>query len=348
MKLKFDIAKSLQEYPVNYPKGVNFQHRIEIERSFVDYREDGNMREKHIIWSEIPRIKDSFTVNGWVHTEKVPTVKLDPDNNKRYIGLSGFHRNAAAEQLGIEKMMYDVLSFDSPLDELKWATTSNHTISFGLANTKDDIVKQTIRAIQEKMITSDIQDIRDLIAILAADKTQQAQKDILKKVTSRTNNIGATMLSYHTEGGAFSTQEFAEKFNIPCGGTQRFSQTKRIGYISGILPKTSLFDGKQLATEHGTDIDMYFWIQNPKPGELNKQRKLFTKRFNEFIEADCLSMQKIAKQSGFDIDLKTLIKNHPMKLRGFLAQDISPDPFNGGKPKEYGVVDMSGNHVINA
>lgn len=347
MKLKFDIAKSLREYPVNYPRGVNFQHRIEIDRSLVDYREDGNMREKHIIWSEIPRIKDSFIVHGWVHSEKVPTVKLDTDNNKRYIGLSGFHRNAAAEQLGIEKMMYDVLTFDSPLDELKWATTSNHTISFGLANTKDDIVKQTIRAIQEKMITPNVQDIKDLISILAADKTQQAQKDILNKVTARTNNIGATILSYHTKGGAFSTQEFAEKYNIPCGGTQRFTQTKRIGYISGILPKTSLFDGKQLAAEHGIEIDMYFWIENPKPAELHKQRKELTKRFNEFIESDCLSMQHIASLSGLQVDLKTLIKNHPMKLRGFLAQDISPNPFDGGKPKEQGVVDISGNHIKN-
>lgn len=345
MKLKFDIPKSLKEYPPTYPKGVNFKGRVEIERSSVDYREDGNMREKHIIWSEIPPIKDSFIVNGWAHSEKVPTIKKDPDNDKRYIGLSGFHRNAAAEQLGIEVMMYDVLTFDSPLDELKWATVSNHRTSFGLANTKDDIVKQTIRAIEEKMINSDVSEIRNLIAILAADKTQQAQKDILKKVTARTNNIGATILSYHTKGGAFSTQEFAEKFNIPCGGTERYEQTKRIGYISGILPKTSLYDGKILAAELGIDIDMYFWIENPKPGELHKQRKEFTKRFNEFIEADCLTMQHIAKQSGVDIDLKTLIKNHPMKLRGFLAQDISPDPFNGGKPKEYGVVDMNGNHV---
>jgi hypothetical protein len=44
--------------------------------------------------------------------------------------------------------------------------------------------------------------------------------------------------------------------------------------------------------------------------------------------------------------LEDIIKNYPVKFIGFLPQDISPNPFDGGKPREEGIVDVYGTTVL--
>jgi hypothetical protein len=350
MKLFLDVKKSLELCPPNYPKGVRFKKRIVSKREVVTYPLTNNPREDHILWTQVPLVKDSFSVNGYQHTVSPPTVKVDPDNKDRFIGLTGYHRDAAATQLDIETMLYDVLEFDSPLDELIHRTVSNHHRLPALTNTKDDIIKQVQDAVAKNYIPNDDDSIKNLISVLADDKTPKVQKDIFVSFRKRCQVPGATLQSYHTEGGHLSTEEFAEKHGIPFGGDKKFSSTKRLGYISGInTPKTTLFDAKLLSMDsyNGQDVEIYSWIQKDAkqaPG-IYAQRKSFKSKFDKFIENDCRAMQTIAAKCGFDIPLQDLIKNHPVKLKGFLAQDITPDSTNGGNPKEVGVVDVDGKKI---
>jgi hypothetical protein len=347
MKLVLDSAKSLQLCPPKYPKGVRFIKRIILNRDIVTYPVSNNPREDHVLWSQVPLLKDSFTVNGYQHTVSPPTIKVDPDNKDRFIGLTGYHRDAAATQLGIETMIYDVLEFDSPLDELIHRTVSNQHRLPCLPNTKDDIIKQVQDAVTKKYIPNDDDSVKELIGRLADDKTEKAKSDIFKSFRLRCQVPGATLQSYHTEGGSFSTEEFANTYGIPFGGDKTYSTTKKIGYISGInTPKTTLFDAKLMSIEgyNGQDVEIHAWIQKgakQAPGIYN-QRKAFKDSFDKFIENDCKTIRSIALRCGFDIPLQMLVQNHPVKLKGFLAQDITPDPMNGGNPKEIGVVDING------
>jgi hypothetical protein len=350
MKLVLDTKKSLELCPPHYPKGVRFIKRIVSNRNMVTYPLANNPREDCVIWTQIPLLKDSFTVNGYNHTVSPPTVKVDPDNKDRFIGLTGYHRDAAATQLQIETMIYDVLEFDSPLDELIHRTVSNQHRLPSLPNTKDDIIKQVQEAVAKNYITNNDDSVKKLIDTLADDKTPNIKKNIFVEFRKRCQLPGATIQSYHTQGGLSSTEEFAGKYGLPFGGDKKYSTTKKLGYITGInTPKTTLFDAKQMSIEYdGKDVEMYAWIQKgakQAPG-IYTQRKSFESSFNKFIENDCKCIQALAKKCGFDIPLSLLIANHPIKFKGFLSQDITPDPLNGGNPKESGVVDMNGNKII--
>jgi len=351
MKLVFDIEKSKELCPPNYPKGVRFKKRIVMKRKNVTYTTLGNPREDHIIWSELPPLKDSLIVNGYIHTQSPPTIKEDTDRAGYFIGLSGYHRDAACEQLDIDAMMYDVLEFDSPLDELKHKSVTNQHRTPALVNTKDDIIKQVKEAVDKQYINNDDNSVIDLISVLAADKTEKIKKEIFKQFRKRVIRSGETILGYHTSGGQYSTEEFAEKHGIPCMGDKRYTQTNgRLGYITGInTPKTTLYDAKKLSMEYdGQIVEIYAWIQKDAkqaPG-IYKQRQKFLDTWNNFVLDDCKSIQEILRKCGIKITLEEILQNYPLRFIGFLAQNITPNPFNGGKPMEYGVVDVLGNPVV--
>ena len=351
MKTILDVQKSLEMCPPSYPKGVHFKKRIVTKRGKkgnVDYKMTLNPRQHHVHLSKVSEIRDSLLVNGYIYNCAPPTVKVDPDNKERFIGLSGYHRDAAAEAVDWDTMIYDVLEFDSPLDERKHKTVSNHHRTPFSTNTILDIVKQIKEAVEQNEIPNKDDEIKDLISILAADKTKAIQTQIFKKFRSHLPQ-SSTIRNYHTDGGSLSTEEFAKMYKLPYGGDASFDTTKRLGYMTGIkTPKTTLFDAKKLSAEYkGKDVEIYAWIQdNPKAAPaIYNQREKWLNTFNEFILEDCKSIQFIASLSGYDLDLNKLLKNHPVKFKGFMAQDISPDSFNGGNPKEDGVVDIYGNKV---
>jgi hypothetical protein len=351
MKTLLDVNKSLDLCPPSYPSGVIFKKRITAKRGkngIVTYPIDKNPREHHVILTKIPELRDSLLVNGYIYSCSPPTVKIDPNNKDRFIGLSGYHRDAAAEQAGWETMIYDVLEFQSPLDERKHKSTSNHHKTPSIPNTIMDIVKQVKEAVAEKEITNEDSDVKDLISVLAADKTKSAQTKIFNKFRTHVSS-SSTLRNYHTEGGELSTEEFCILHNLPFGGDKFFDKTRKLGYVTGIkTPKTTLFDAKRLSQDYnGQEVEVYAWIQdNPKSAPaIYVQRQKWKDTFDKFIVDDCKSIQFLAKLSGYDISLDVLIKNHPVKFKGFLAQDISPDPMNGGKPKEEGVVDVNGNKL---
>jgi hypothetical protein len=352
MKLYLDVQKSMELAPPKYSKGIKFKKRVVLKRGkdgVVTYPPTNNPREDHVHWSQVPLIKDSFVVNGFIHEVAPPTVKIDPNNPDRFIGLTGYHREAAAQQLDLDTMMYDVLEFDSPLSERTHRITSNHHRLPSLTNTEADVIKQVKEAIKNEEITNDDIEIKKLIDIFADDKTERVRNNIFKNFRKHVLTPGATIRNYHTDGGEFSTEEFANKYGIPTGGDKSYSKTKRLGYQTGIVtPKTTLFDGKKLSMAYGgQEVEIYGWIQNgPKEAPaIYGQREQFSEKFEEFIRDDCEFTQSWLEKCGIKVKLDELIKNHPIKLKGFLAQDISSDPFNGGKPKEDGVVNINGNKV---
>lgn len=353
MKQLFDVEDSKLKCPPEklYKKGVNFKKRVVLKRGkngVVTYPEQLNPRVLHVMTDKIPELRDSFSVNGFDNINPPPTIKVDPNNPNRFIGLSGYHRDAAAEQVGWDTMIYDIVEFDSPLDERKHRSGTNKHRFPSIPNTQDDIVKQVKEAITCKEIENTDIEVKKLISELADDKTAAVQKNIFKKFREHVSS-SSTIRTYHTQGGSNSTEEFALKHNLPYGGDKNYASSGKLGYLTGIkTPKTSLFDAKNLSMEYnGANVQICSWIKdNPKEAPaIYKQREEWKNKFDEFIKEDCEFIKYIAKKCGYDIPLNKLVENHPVKFKGFMAQDISPNPIDNGNPKEQGLVDMFGNKL---
>jgi hypothetical protein len=351
MKTLLNVEESLKQCPPKYPKGVQFKKRVVLKRGtkgVVSYPPTNNPRQLDVVMGSIPDLRDSLSVNGYIYTCSPPTIKIDPNNKDRFVGLSGYHREAAAEQLGWDTMIYDVLEFDSPLDERIHRTVSNHHRTPSIPNTVLDIVKQVKEAVSNNEIANDDFAIKSLIEVLASDKTKTVQSKIFKKFREHIST-SSTIRNYHTDGGDRSTIEFAEQHNIPFGGDARFTQTNKLGYITGIkTPKTTLYDAKKLSrTYGGKDVEIYAWIKdNPKEAPaIYTQREEWKLKFDEFIMEDCKEIQFMFQKMGYKVTLDEILASHPLKFKGFLAQDISPNPLDNGNPKEYGVVDINGKRI---
>lgn len=354
MKQLFDVDLSLKLSPPKYPKGVRLKKRVVLNRDLVTKMKNMQIRELAVIAEKLGPLRDSFAVHGWLHEKKVPTVKVDPNNKDRFIALSAFHRDAAAELIGWDTMIYDVLEFDSPRDERVHRTNTNPDIPEGTPNTLDDIVKQVIEAIQNNEIKNDDDDVKKLIDDLAPGKTIENRKVIFNRLR-RNYSTSSTLLTYHSGKGEHSTNIVAEKLNIPAGGDRRLIETGRLGYISSQeTPKSSLFKSKTLANKHGKIVEFFAWISTPlspdvsETGEkvgLPAQRKAYKAAFDEFILEDCKSTQFMFKLNGYDVELSEIVKNYPIKFVGFLPQDITADPNKAGRPKEETIVDVNGNPI---
>jgi hypothetical protein len=348
MKQLFDIKKSLELCPLNFGSGITHIKRVVLNRSEVTYPTNHQVRVYNVDTKKVPVLKDSFLVNGFIHSEPPPTIKVDPANKNRFIGLSGWHRNAAAEAAQWDTMIYDVLSFDSPKDERIHRNVSNHHRTPFIPVTLNDIVKQVKEAVTNKEIPNTDKEIKDFISIIAADKTEKDQETIFGKFRKHVSHSSTLLCYLSSTTGENSTGLYAEKYNLPFKGTARFNQTGRLGYIfSESTPKTALVEAKKLYRQYNKQVEFYAWIASPleTPG-LFDQRKTFKDKFDKFIREDCESMHFLMEKLGFDIDIDVIIKNHPVKFMGFLHQNITPNPFNDGKPMENGIVDVNGNPVL--
>jgi len=347
MKALFDTKSSLEQCPPIFSDGVTWKKRIVLPRNLVSYLKQYNPRELNIVSEKIPALRDSFIVNGFINSCPPPTIKVDPNNKDRFIGLSGYHRNIAAEQAEWHTLIYDVVEFDSPKDERIHRVVTNHHKTPFTENTNDDIVKQTREAVANGEVLNDDDEIKQFISIIASDKTAKDQKIIYKKVRRHTL-LSATLLTYHSGNGENSTKEFALKYNIPYRADAAYEQLDELGYITVEKhPKIMLHDAKKLSDEYdGKEISIYAYIKSPLGApKLYKQRKEYKETFEKFIMDDCRLEQSKMARMGIDVNLDVIIKNHPIKFKGFLAQDISADPLNNGNPKEQGVVDVYGNMI---
>ena len=323
MKALLDPKLSLMECPPNYGPGVTWKKRIVLSRNSVSYLREYNPRELNVVLEQIPALRDSFLVNGFIYSCPPPTIKVDTNNKDRFIGLSGYHRNIAAEQAGWETMIYDVVEFDSPLAERMHRVMTNHHKTPFTANTLDDIVKQVREAIANNEILNDDFEIKSFISIIARDKIAAHQKTIYNRVRVHVLS-NATLLPYHSGNGENSTKEFALKYNIPYRADAAYDSLGELGYITvEKQPKIMLYDAKKLSNEYGgKEISVYAYIKSPlATPKLYKQRKQYKEAFEKFILEDCMLEQYRMSRMGIDVDLDIIIKSHPIKFKGFLQSN---------------------------
>lgn len=355
MKLALNIEESLKNCPptknpayLRLPDDIRsqcvFLGRKILPTKQVDYSVENQTRVLKVKQDKVGEIRSSFEVSGFVHTEYPPAIK--PSERKNfYVGLVGHTRNQVFSELDVSHMMYDMWGFTSPLAERLFNGCHNQVFTPREPHSKQDIIFQILEAIEKNEIPNTDVAIRDMIKILAADKTEKERKTIFKKVRENKSKF-SHIATYHSGEGTNSTSEFAKKYNVPYKREANYESTGKLGYIPPYSkPVTNVYNSKMQMTDENNLLDYYFtfYVSNPTPGTLKQKRKVILQEFNDMLLHEATFIKLIMDKIGVDVDKDKILNALPWHYSGFLAQDMQPIPEKYGRMKEEGVVDVDGN-----
>jgi hypothetical protein len=361
MKIDLNIENSLKNCPPSknpafkkipdrFLKDIIHVGRIRINTKNVTYKVDDQTRELKVVQENVAPIKISFELNQFIHTEYPPVVVEDPDKPGHYFGIIGHTRDQAIKELGIEFMMYDVYKFNSPLAKRLFNNNSNKVDTPKVPHTKNDIIFQTLQAIDSEELPNTEDSIIEFIDIVASDKSKKERNSIFKGVRERKSEY-ANLATYHCGKGLNSTTEAAKKFNIPYKGMAGHPTTGKIGYIPPYSNPITNFDAsKKLLKIHGYQpVYFTFYIPEPQPEPaLTNQRCNWEDEFDEAIKDEAEWIQLVMTQLGHTVDLKQIINVLPWMKNNWLPCNLDPVAEKGGRPKEETIVDKYGRPVGNS
>ena len=333
-----DISVSLNKSPAIYPTGVIHKKRIRVQRNLCTWPETQEFRVQGKNISNIHQLKDSYLVNGILYDEPVQVVEVDPNNKDRFVGIAGYHRNAAQELLGWDIAIYDIVEFKTPRDRLKFGYTSNHHLPAQKTD-KNDIKKGISKAIAENIIKNTDADIKDFLEEIAADKTVTERRYLLMAYR-RDHSAYENLESF----GSIKANEKAEELQIPHLGKKGEPITGDYGYIKPPGGHYNvMYDGLKLWMLDDRDIYVTGYITNPNPVKLVKRREGEKKNI---MNLNSFLYEVAAKLTDMPIDEIKAKGKAPFIYNGFLPQVISADPTKGGLPVETTKVDFDGTSML--
>ena len=359
MKLHLDVESSLKlcppsknPYLLALPKEIQKQcHFVErkiIGLEWVTYYIEDQSRTLKVVQANASVMKITFELNGFIHTEYPPIVVQNSIQSKEeYDGLIGHTRDQSLRELCVTHMIYDVYKFDSPLAKRLFNGTGNQLKTPKTQHTKNDIVMQTLKAIDASEINNDDDEIVWFIDVVAADKSKKERKAIFDLIRGHKSQY-SNLLTYHCGEGLNSTSEAAKKFNIPYKGDANHAKTNKLGYIPPYAnPITSFAGAKKLIKKYGfQDVEFHFFLPKPKQAPaLYEQRDEHEMEFDSAIVDEAWWLQTMMEQFGTKKSLEEIIKKLPYKKKGWLPCYLNPDPSKGGNPNEETIVDKNGNPV---
>jgi hypothetical protein len=313
----------------------------------VTYYIEDQSRILKIVQGNASEMKITFQLNGFIHTEYPPILVQNPKNKELYDGLIGHTRDQSLRELDVTHMIYDVYKFDSPLAKTLFNGVGNQQKTPKTQHTKNDIVMQTLKAINASEISNDDDEIVWFIDVVAADKSKKERKSIFDLIRGHKSQY-SNLLTYHCGEGLNSTSEAAKKFNIPYKGDANHAKTNKLGYIPPYSnPITSFAGAKKLIKKYGfQDIEFHFFLSKPKQAPaLYDQRKEWEEEFKSAVYDEAEWIQTIMQQFGLKKSVEEIIEKIPFKNKGWLPCLLNPDPSKGGNPNEETIVDKNGNPV---
>ena len=335
--IDLDLERSIKECPPQNPPGGRQIKRIRCRRDLATWPEAQPYRVDVNNQAHVRNLENSYTINHMIYTEPPQVVVVDPDNPKRFIGIIGYQRNKAQENLGWDMAIYDVVEYDTPLAQLEHGFTSNTILTPSAASTIEDIAKGAWLAVERKLIPNENKDIKAYINRVASDKTSSQKRNIFKKV----RNKKSAHDSMRPLDGK-SANELAAELEIPYGGDseESYDLTGQYGFIKepgGF--KTVMHDGLRLWLEYDEPIYVTGYITHPNPATIKSRRITWEK---EIVRLNEMIYKISAKVTGMDLDKVKELGNSPFVSNGFLPQIISPDVTKGGAHQETSRVNKDG------
>ena len=333
--INFDINRSIKNCPPLYPKGVNFEDRVLMDReSILTVDEQGvslqiRLRD-HVRENELKLI-DSFTNRGWIYSEKPIVVERCLDGNHRLI--AGFNRMVAFKELDLTKVLVDVVTFDTPADRIKYMVLSNEGHLPAEDNDDKDYVKALKKAVMSKCFRrDDTQGIKDYLREMAPSKSPAQLTSIFKKfraVTSAYENV--------LDVDASVANSILSKHGYPCKGVvlQEDEDGEPFAQI-GFARSNGDFGTKvkqmlDLYDKYQVPVEIYGYILNVDPSRIQDQRETWVDSFD--------STMLWVKQH---LNRKY---HKAFQFCGFIGQITESDPNNFGVRKEDIIVDVNGEAI---
>jgi len=324
----FNVDRSLELSPPNYPPGVYFVKRIVIKRDKLDWSQKYQPRSNILKEDNVANIRISYQENGFLENEPVQVVTPSITSEKEFEGVGGFNRDTAQGILGWESTIVDIVKFDTPLIRRIYAYESNHVFNPRAKNVKADILHGIKEAVKSGEISqsSDVE-IKDFINRAAADFSAAERNTIFGTYRSG-NSKFANLQPYNA---TLANME-AKKLGLQYGGKLNMS-VQGTAYIkdSG-NSKTLFYDGLKKDLEHCENVTVYGYVKDPEPTNLLDKRKAWLKQFRDFNSFH----ESVVKLDSNDNDFERVFF-----FGGFLPQDITPTGANND-PKEIGLVDENG------
>lgn len=332
VKVNFDVKKSMQEaspskYYSKY-KGVRFVKRIVTRLDNIDPDINNQIRNQVYDLENVKQLAQTFNAYGYIYTETPMQVVANTRSNAliEFRLINGFCRyDAQTKELNWESTMVDVLEFDSPLDQFRFALQANHIKTPAGLNRAGDIAKGVMKMIQGGMIEPDISEGGAVYQILT-EVVEPHREDVFKKAFAMVSESVNYANTAHLPLCGNRAKKLANKLGVPCNAE------KDLGYVKNSGGSKNIFwDAMQLHLETGETISLAGYIQDPLPKKLVSQRKTWLRQFHGMIEF----WQKMCERAT---GIKPAKKDFPIKFIGFLPQNETPDPSKGGRPTEESLI----------
>jgi len=342
------VERSLQECPPRTIKGAKFLGRHIIPKTYVNFIEMSQSRDKNNDQSHVLALTLDFKVNGILLDRNPPIVAYNKDNPHIVEGLGGYHRNTTFSNLQQEIYMYDVYDFEGPYAEYYKEVTrniDNAHLGVSKKQTKSDFVKVISNAIDRGIVDKDHDAIADFVDDIAPGETKNRKVSIVTEVAAgtqiypnfRTYSSSKSMQHANTLSNWMKSNGFA-----PAGIENRsVEEIQNQGYIIYCAAEGDNMStwARAIINSQKYGVPTYvIGYSTSRVDDLKKFREKWLDNFNAqkqiFID--------FAKQSVGDIDAEIDGKNYPVKCIGFMPQYVKSNPQDRGAPTEFGLVSVDG------
>lgn len=343
------VQQSLEECPPVDYQGSTHIGRYLIPRSFVRYNLTDQPRDKGNETDHVNDLVNNFETIGYRVSSLPPIVSFDDGDNSaaKLKALSGFNRSEALDRVGQDLYVFDLYDFESKYWEIVARNQSNHHSNPQLSQKWTDYQKEVCNAVEEGIISATSADIDKFVDLIAADKTSKTRLKI-KKSCYNTCQVFPNFRTYNSLGAGKNTLNgFIKNNGFAKQGVEGRTdeELKKQGYIVYCAGNGDNKSTWMRAIYHGTRLGLPVWIfgyATNRVDDLQKFREEYIEEFNE-LKSVLLQFAFNTTEEGevSSIDEETF----PVKLAGFLAQYVKPNPQDKGRPTEEGLVDVYGNRI---
>tara|TARA_X000000368_G_C22972374_1_gene686034 strand:- start:53 stop:1231 length:1179 start_codon:yes stop_codon:yes gene_type:complete len=345
------VYESLDLCPPQNFKGARHIGRYLIPRSVFRYNEEEQPRDKNNDPDHVNNLLNDYEVNGYNNSCPPPIGCIDIESRHSYgvKGQSGFNRDDVYQTLGQECVIVDLYDYESKRAEIVARNQSNHHSNPFLVQSKQDYIKEVCNAIEANVIEETEDAITELVKEIAANKSYHIRSQIVQSCVKncqlypnfRTYNSAGTKNNPNSLKGALNFNGFPQA-GVKGRSKEEIEAQGYIIYQAGEGDsKASWMRGVTEGIKYGVPVWIIGYAPNRK-SDLKKFREDWINEFNTMKEITIMFAGQIlegSNSSDFNED------SFPVKFGGFLPQYVKPNPKDGGRPTEKGIVNVDGNQV---
>lgn len=350
-KIQFNINESLEKCPPTpyysqlgsdgktlFP-GITYKKRLILNRGIVSFRIGDQIRQFDAGEDRVTGIESSYKNKGFLCNKIPQAIIVDPNDPKRFLGVVGWGRDTAQENLKWESAIYDVIEADTPKNLEVFQLNSNddedHVPAF--ENSKATIKKSVVNAVHKKLIGNTDDDMYDYLKLIARSKPQW-HNSIVETIRKEDISRWPTMKAWSTK----RAKNEAERLGMPFEGDKN-KDSKALGYARKFTTKKNYFwDGMTLSYKYGgKPVYLTTWVDEPNPAIIYIQRKEILDNFNEMENMFNGWISKYMNIPITEVEKKSKGR-FPLIFNGFYGQDKEPKSEKQGLSKESDIVDENG------